>query len=186
MDNITKELTLEEVAKQTLQCKLDVWKEIESIKDKLVDGEVRMEDIEAILTKHEAQRRANTDEIKAEFKSLKNEFKQYRENFTNHDENEIKKYDQIIEALENLTEQLVKTRKETDENTHQLGEQRRQSDIDKAVQEALDAEHEPYREYKKKAINVAIGAITLALLGAMWKLTLFVINLDNLLTGTAK
>ena len=183
MEGIEKVLTVEEVAEQMMRCKLNVYQQIDSINDRLADGTARMDEIETILDKHEKQRQSNYDETKEHLTLLRSEFASHRNDFNQHDKMEMVKYDNIIEALTDLTEQLNKTAVETDANTMALNKRRKQDEIDKAVKAAIEADHAPYREYKKQAIMAIIGIISAGVIAGTWKLVMFVSTIDDMLKG---
>lgn len=183
MEGTEKELTVKEVAEQMLRCKLDVYNRIEEINNRLGDGAIRMDEIESILDKHEKQRENYQQEIKDEFRIIHGELASGRNDFNNHDRVEMEKYDKIIDALNNLTAQLKKTAEDTDANTQMLDIQKKQDEINQAVQEALDKDHAPYREYKKQAILAVIGIVSTGIVVGLYKLTVFVSDIDNLLKG---
>ena len=72
---------------------------------------------------------------------------------------------------------------ETDANTVALINRRKQDEIDEAVKQALEKDHEPYKAYKKQAIIVFVTVVTGAIVTGAWKLILFVAELDNLIQG---
>ena len=184
MQSNDKKLTLEEVAEQMMRNKLDVHQKIEAIHQQLSDGEIRMDEIEAILSKHESQRQQNNQELKDELRVIRGALDSYRNDFNNHDRVEMDKYDKIIEAINNLTEQLRKTAEDTDANTVIIHDRLKQEEIDRAIAEALDKDHAPYKEYKKQAVLAVIGIVSTGVIVGLYKLTVFISDIDNLVKGT--
>ena len=180
-------MTPERVANEMLKCKMDTWQKISDIEQDLSNGDTRMSDIEASLSslsaqlkKHEQQRIASTKEIKDEVSSVKDWFKR-------HDEKEMKKYDEIINALDNLAKSLNNVKNETDVNSKALMQKRiaeeKQRAIDDAVKEAEDKHNAPYVEFKKNAIIAATVVIVGAVLTGMWNLVMLVSPLDKVMVG---
>jgi DNA repair exonuclease SbcCD ATPase subunit len=184
MDGVENILTLEQVAEQLMRNKLETHQRIQDIHSHLEDGDIRMDNIESTLSKHEAQRKQNNEELKSQLNVIRKELNSYRNDFNAHDRVEMEKYDKIIEALHELTEQLKKTAKETDLNTLAIEKRKHEEEIDKAVQEALEADHANYKAYKKNAINAVIGIVTTGMIVGIWKLTVFISNLDKVPNGT--
>ena len=184
MNGIEKILSIEEVAEQMMKCKLDVYNQIHDINERLADGTVRMDDIEDILNKHEKQRQSNYDETRDALNMIKGELQSYRNDFNQHDKHVHGKMEEVALILREITEKLNKTKKETDANTIALTARHKQEEIDKAVKDAIEADHAPYREYKKQAILAIVGIISTAVVIGSWKLIMFVSSLDNLLKGT--
>lgn len=89
----------------------------------------------------------------------------------------------LLEAVTSISTILAKTTEETDHNTELLTQQQKDREIAQAIEEALEAEKEPYKEYKKKAILVAVSVVTLAVIGGVWKLFMFVVNLNTMVNG---
>ena len=184
MEGVEKILTIEEVAEQMLRCKLDVYHQIEKIKDRLEDGTVRMDEIETILDKHEKQREINYVETKESLSFIRGEMQSYRNDFNQHDKHFHVKLDEMASVLQDITDKLNKTMVETDANTLALNKRRKQDEIDEAVQKALEEDHKPYNEYKKQAIMAIVGVVSVAVAAGTWKLIVFVSELDKLMMGT--
>ena len=170
------DLEIEAVANEMLRCKLDTHQKIEQIEQDLNDGVVRMDDIEAsimsirdTLRDADIQRKSFNSELKDELKSIRSWFKE-------HDIVEMEKYDEIISSLRDLTNQLSKTAKETDENSSILHQKLEQEKLDAKVREALDDHYKDFREYKKKAITTAIGVATTGATILIWNIFMSGVN----------
>jgi len=183
VEELAKVLTLEEVQHESLQCKIEVWKEIQEIKARLQVGDTRMGDIEAILARNENLRVVSTNEIKSAIHDIHDRLASHVDSFSIHDKEEIARYDKIIQQLDTLTSGLVATKAETDENSNLLKTQRVQAQIEHEVAQRLEEEHKPYKEIKMKVIYTVATIVTTAVIAGMWELIMFVAQMDTLLNG---
>ena len=180
------EITTEELAEEILKIKLKVYARVTEIEDAVANFKVQMVQASEDRQKGFALQTKMSKELDELFKLMR----QADERFANHDEKEMKKYDEIVKAIyrqstsiEQLTETLQNTIKETNHNTSYITEARFEAEKDKAVAEALEKEKAPYQEYKRKAINVVVGVVVTGMTIGLWKLTVLVISLDKAITG---
>ena len=193
-----EELTVEEIAKELVKYKFATRATIDTIMDRLQEKAARLDGMEAhisefksLLKKHELQRTSFNEEVKIQLSEvklgqveLKEGQKKLNSWFGQHGVDEMDKYNEILDAIRDLTQALEKTAKETDENTIAISKAKHDEEVARAVQDAVEAQKEPYREYKKKIINVALAIVTAGVLAGVWKLTVFIINLNEVINGT--
>ena len=177
------EINATQLAEEVMRCKLKTWEKIEDILEHIgsetlrVDGiEATMVDIKESLKEHEKQRADFSQEIRGDIARL-NKWAEV------HDKKEMEKYDNIINALEDLTSTIGKVQHETDDNSKALMQNKIEEEKQIAIQEALDNRDAPYKEYKKKAIFVVVTMITGAVMTGLWKLIMLVSHLDTVMLG---
>lgn len=173
----------DELAQEMLKCKNDAYNRIRTIEGLHKELETRLDDTEASLAtlkselkKHEIQRHNSTVEIKEDIQSLKTWF-------SKHDDKEMRKYDEIINSLKDLTDALKSVKDETDDNSKALMQKRIEEEKQRAIQEALDEANKPKKEILHKAMITAVTIVTGAILMGAWELTMFVVNLDKAVLG---
>jgi DNA repair exonuclease SbcCD ATPase subunit len=176
-------MTAETVAEEVLRCKMKAYERIDEMGDIVSDLSGRLDSFEAHvsivqteLKKHESQRQVSTKEIKEDIESLK-------EWFSHHDNREMQKYDEIIESLNELTQALTSVKRDTDGNTNLLAQKRIEEEKQRAIKEALDERDKPMKDIKHKAFMTATTLVTVAVLGGMFELIMFVVNLSNKIQG---
>ena len=180
-DELMKILTVEEVAKEVLMCKLDLYRQIDEIHEQLADGTIRMDNIENILSKHEKHREDNYQKTKDNLLVIQGELMSYRNDLNQHDKYFHTKMEEVSVTLHDITGRLGKTAEDTDANSTLLTKRKKQEEIDKAVQEALAIKQAPYKEYRKQAILAVVGIVAVSVMTGLWKLIMFIANLDELL-----
>ena len=126
--------------------------------------------------RQESQRDAHNSKMEAKMNQL-NEW------FDSHNINEMEKYDMIISELKKLSESYEIVKIETDDNTSLLRQKRIEEEKDRAVKEALEQADKPYRDIRQHAILAAVTVITGAVVVGIWKLIVFVGDIDNLVKG---
>jgi Xaa-Pro aminopeptidase len=126
--------------------------------------------------RQESQRDAHNSKMEAKMSQLS-------EWFDSHNINEMEKYDMIISELRKLSENYEIVKIETDDNTSLLRQKRIEEEKDRAVKEAIDNVNKPYKEMRNNIILTAITVITGAVVVGIWKLIMFVGDIDNLVKG---
>lgn len=153
-------------------------KEIESMVEKKVESfgnDIRSK-IKEIQTELEEQKKIRK-EMESTLKETLEQSKKNHEAFYEHDKDEMKKYDEVIKSINNLTETMQKLIDETSENTNYVTKKQQNEEIEKRVKEALDKEHEPRDEVWHKIKMTAVSVITLGIISVLGAGAYFVFEL---------
>lgn len=174
---------INKLAEEVMKCKLNAWNKIDELVHHIDSEAARVDELEATiadiktsLSKHEIQRTSFNNEMRKEMHDLKSMVKQ-------NDERNMKKYDEIVVSINRLIDTMEKVQHETDDNSKALMQKRIEEEKQRAINEALEEHNKPFQEYKKKAILVVVTMVTGAVVTGLWKLTVFVTNLDNMIVG---
>ena len=170
----------EDIGTELLRHELHTKTALTELHDTLSEHSSRMDSFEATTVdnfkRQEEQRDAHNRKMEAKMNQLS-------EWFDSHNMNEMEKYDMIISELKKLSESYAIVKIETDDNTSLLRQKRIEEEKDRAVKEALAQADKPYRDIRQHAIIAAVTVITGAVVVGIWKLIMFIGDIDNLVKG---
>ena len=135
MTSVTRQ-EFEDLEKRMIKCSTDVWDE---------------------LAKQSKQRSEYNEITNTKLDGLSNAFK-------GHTDEEMTKYDEIIEALGDLTTALNSVVVKTEDNTGYIQSARNNEELERRVAEKISEINAPREATKKKIWNTAVGVITTAVL----------------------
>jgi len=170
----------EDIGTELLRHELHTKTALTELHDTLSEHSSRMDSFEATTVdnfkRQEAQRESHNRKMEAKMNQLS-------EWFDSHNMNEMEKYDMIIIELRKLSDNYEIVKIETDDNTSLLRQKRIEEEKDRAVKEAIDNVNKPYKEMRNNIILTAVTVITGAVVVGIWKLIMFVGDIDNLVKG---
>ena len=169
-----------ELASSLLKHELNTKTALTELSDAINEHSDRMDSFEAStidnFKRQELQREEHNKKMEAKMNQLS-------EWFDSHNMNEMEKYDMIITELKKLSESYAIVKIGTDDNTSLLKQKSIEEEKDRAVKEALEQADKPYRDIRQHAIIAAVTVITGAVVVGIWKLIMFVGDIDNLVKG---
>ena len=170
-----------ELASNLLKHELSTKIALTELSDAINEHSYRMDSFEASTIDNFKRQESQRDE---QYKKMEAKMSQLSEWFNKHNLSEMEKYDMIIDELKKLNDSYTIVKLETDDNTSLLRQKRIEEEKDRAVREAIDNVNKPYKEMRNNIILTAVTVITGAVVVGVWKLIMFVGNIDNLVKGT--
>ena len=175
-----EELTPSQVLSELTKCKLQTRDELDELKEAILSSTVRLDNVEATLSKAEAQRTSFNTGIKGDIREVKSSLEQLSIWFTKHDTREDKKDTSILSELKVLTKQLSLVKTETDTNSEIIAISKRREEVADAVAAALKENNKIFANLKDKVILIVVGTLTTGALFLVWKIVLIALSAGDI------
>jgi hypothetical protein len=174
---------LEAFGAEAMKCKLDVYNRVRNLSEAIDNQAIDRAKNQSILEKNQQRLEEKLDNIQDSHTKLDIAFTHHTEEEMGNILHMTKAIEATAENVNKLTETIDKLITDTDRNTSIINQQEEQDKIARIKKEAIDEHDAPWKDYRNKAIGVVVVMITGALVTGIWKLIVFVSNIDSLLKG---